>query len=79
MLDIKPSLPLPLQIYVIYSAGVKGIIRDLSGAPIAGAKVDIIGRNHGTNSTKHGEFWRLLLPGTYHLKVSIDSDYNILI
>ena len=52
-----------------FLSGVKGIIKDDSGAPIAGAKVDIVGRKFGRNSTEQGEYWRLLLAGIYNITV----------
>ena len=48
---------------------MKGIIRSQSGVPIAGAEVTVDDRIHPVRSTARGEYWRILLPGTYTLKV----------
>ena len=52
--------------------GVKGVVAD-SGTdiPIVGASVEIVGRDHPTNTTKQGEYWRYLLPGQYQMHVSV--------
>ena len=48
------------------------MIRDLDNKPIAGAEVGIIGRDsHATLTTEQGEFWKLLLPGPYQIKVGM--------
>lgn len=50
--------------------GVTGVILDEdTGKPIASAKLKIVGREMSFNSSKLGEFWRLLLPGSYQLQV----------
>jgi len=49
---------------------VKGIVRDASSqSPVAAATVEISGRLHTTQTTEEGEYWRLLLPGTYEINV----------
>jgi len=49
---------------------VKGIVKDASsGLPVAGAVVEIVGRRHSAKTTALGEYWRVLLPGDYVLKV----------
>lgn len=51
--------------------GVKGIVSDSEDdQPIKGASVVIEGREHPTNTTELGEFWRILLPGNYSMKVT---------
>ena len=60
-------------------AGVKGIIRSQSGVPIAGAEVTVDDRIHPVRSTARGEYWRVLLPGTYTLKVVFIQSYRICI
>lgn len=58
------------------AVGVKGIVSDaLTGAPVVKAKVKIEGRLHGLNTTVLGEYWRLLLPGTYRLEVDLIGLY----
>jgi hypothetical protein len=50
--------------------GVKGVVVDRSGAPIANASVRVLDRLHGAKTTAHGEFWRILLPGNYTIEVT---------
>uniref|UniRef100_V9IDN9 Carboxypeptidase D n=1 Tax=Apis cerana TaxID=7461 RepID=V9IDN9_APICE len=47
--------------------GIKGLVRDIDGQPIEGATIIVHGINHNVSSTNHGEYWRLLLPGTYYI------------
>lgn len=45
--------------------GIKGFVRDKDGKPIEKANVVVEGINHNVTTTANGEYWRLLLPGTY--------------
>ncbi|XP_033351181.1 carboxypeptidase D-like [Bombus vosnesenskii] len=47
--------------------GVTGLVRDINGQPIEGATIIVHGINHNVSTTPHGEYWRLLLPGTYNI------------
>jgi len=49
--------------------GIKGIVQDSSGTPIANAKVRVQGVNHDVVTSSKGEYWRLLTPGTYTVSV----------
>jgi len=49
--------------------GVKGFVKDQSAVPIEGAAMKIKGRDVGFQTTKEGEFWRILLPGIYTMEV----------
>ncbi|XP_012943223.1 carboxypeptidase D [Aplysia californica] len=49
--------------------GIKGIVTDNSGAPIANAKVKVYGINHDVVTSSQGEYWRLLTPGIYSVTV----------
>ncbi|KAL1140792.1 hypothetical protein AAG570_000720 [Ranatra chinensis] len=53
--------------------GVKGVVREkASGRSLAGARVSLEGTNRATtNTTPIGEYWKILLPGKYSLKVSM--------
>lgn len=53
--------------------GVQGFVMDASGAPIERAALKIKGRDVGFQSTRYGEFWRILLPGVYKLEVYCDG------
>ncbi|XP_021913626.1 carboxypeptidase D-like isoform X2 [Zootermopsis nevadensis] len=50
--------------------GVKGVVTDEDGNGIEGAQIGVLGILHNVSTTSHGEYWRLLLPGTYNLVVS---------
>lgn len=47
--------------------GIKGFVRRQDGEPIQGAKIIVEGINHNVTTTVDGEYWRLLLPGTYSI------------
>lgn len=50
--------------------GVRGVIRDMSThQPIHTTGLKIEGRDSYFRTTSRGEFWRILLPGTYELQV----------
>ena len=42
-----------------------GLVTDEDGNPIEAANIVIEGINHNVSTTSRGEYWRLLLPGTY--------------
>lgn len=43
---------------------------DEDGNGIEGAQVGVLGILHNVTTSSHGEYWRLLLPGTYDLVVT---------
>merc|ERR1711993_187122 len=49
--------------------GVKGFVKDERATPIEGASMKVKGRDVGFQTTKEGEFWRILLPGIYTMEV----------
>ncbi len=53
--------------------GLRGFVLNSSGGPIAGAKINVGGRNHPVKSAVDGDFWRLLVPGTYTITVSAEG------
>lgn len=52
--------------------GIKGIVMSqLTGKPIPNAILNILGRENTFNTTINGEYWKILLPGVYKLRVCI--------
>ncbi|XP_071520920.1 carboxypeptidase D-like isoform X5 [Panulirus ornatus] len=49
--------------------GVRGFVKDEYDNPVEGASMKIRNRDVGFQSTKYGEYWRILLPGFYTLEV----------
>ena len=56
---------------ITYHLGVKGLILNEYDQPIPSTQVMIDNRRPVINVTSSGEFWRILLPGIYTLKVKI--------
>lgn len=56
--------------------GARGFVMDENGNPIDKASMKIKGRDVGFQTTKYGEFWRILMPGMYKLEV---NNYVLLI
>ena len=56
--------------------GIRGFVSDESGKAVPGARVHVEGIDHSIRSTEHGEYWRLLVPGTYNVTVSADGYLN---
>lgn len=51
--------------------GIKGIVMSqLTDAPIPNATLSLSDRQSVIYTTKNGEFWKILLPGVYKLRVS---------
>ena len=51
--------------------GVKGLVLNENSQPIPSTQIMIDNRQPLVKVTALGEFWRILLPGTYTLKVEI--------
>lgn len=49
--------------------GVRGFVHDEFGNPVEGVGLKIKDRDVGFKTTRHGEYWRILLPGRYVLEV----------
>lgn len=49
--------------------GVRGFVTDRSGRPLENVAIKVKGRDAPFQTTKHGEFWRILLPGYYRIEV----------
>lgn len=51
--------------------GVKGLVKDSgSGQGIADAVIEVEGINHRVTTAGLGDYWRLLVPGTYTITYS---------
>lgn len=50
--------------------GVRGFVVGCDGTVIAGAKVNVLGRDHPVSTARDGDYWRLLVPGSYTIEVS---------
>ncbi|KAL3271052.1 hypothetical protein HHI36_021552 [Cryptolaemus montrouzieri] len=50
--------------------GVKGLVLDSEGNPVLDADVVVVGIDHNVTTSNRGEYWRLLLPGTYEIYAS---------
>ena len=54
--------------------GIKGfVLDDERSQPIVGAIIAIDGREHHATTYKDGDFWKLLLPGSYQVTVKADG------
>ena len=48
--------------------GIKGLVTDSNNNPVHNAKIEVTGRAKDIYTTERGEYWRLLLPGTYSVR-----------
>ena len=63
------KIPLLRMVVEIFK-GLKGFIRTTVGTPIFNATIAVKGIPHNVHSLKDGDYFRLLLPGTYEVAVS---------
>lgn len=47
-----------------------GFVKDEDDQPIDGARITVANRRHDVFSSRDGDFWRLLVPGSYEITVS---------
>ncbi|XP_058152686.1 adipocyte enhancer-binding protein 1 [Dasypus novemcinctus] len=47
--------------------GIKGVVTDQQGIPIANATISVSGVNHGVKTAGGGDYWRILNPGEYRV------------
>ena len=50
--------------------GIKGVVTNENGSAIQNAKIDVVDRSHSVYSAEGGDYWRLLVPGMYTVRVS---------
>lgn len=50
--------------------GVKGFVTNSNGTAVPYATIKVNDRNHGVQAAKDGDYWRLLVPGTYRVTAS---------
>ena len=69
-LDVEWTNNLDSMLCFLESAhsGVKGHVWDQDGCPVIGAFVILEDRDKSVVTSNRGEFWRLLLPGSYQIK-----------
>ena len=52
---------------------MRGLVTDSEGRPVAGAAVRVEERKKDQLTTRAGEYWRVLVPGTYRLRAFKDN------
>lgn len=63
-----------LKYMELVHSGVKGVVVDAkTKRPIRNARVFVGGINYQVSTTKRGEFWRLLTPGKYVIRVEAEG------
>ncbi|XP_078681338.1 carboxypeptidase D-like isoform X2 [Branchiostoma floridae x Branchiostoma belcheri] len=53
--------------------GVKGFVLTTDGNGISGASITVHGINHTVTSASGGDYWRLLVPGTYQVTATAEG------
>ena len=67
----------PLLAYIeLVHIGAKGTINNGAGNPIEGATITIAGNTHSISTDEFGDYYRLLLPGSYDITASKLSPYD---
>ncbi len=50
-------------------SGIKGMVRDERGKPLPEATVEVKGIDHAVRGTEEGDYFRLLSPGQYEVRI----------
>ena len=58
--------------------GIKGKVVDQDGNPLYGAVVEVVGKEKNMTTSKRGEFWRMLLPGSYSVKATHKNLFGVI-
>uniref|UniRef100_A0A6I8PG84 Adipocyte enhancer-binding protein 1 n=1 Tax=Ornithorhynchus anatinus TaxID=9258 RepID=A0A6I8PG84_ORNAN len=53
--------------------GIKGIVSDEQGIPIANATISVSGIKHGVKTASGGDYWRILNPGEYRVSARAEG------
>lgn len=62
--------PLLKYIELVHTTGIRGFVVDEKGRPLEGARVIVENRAKKIKTYKDGDFWRLLVPGNYTIRVA---------
>ena len=65
-----------LELIAEVHKGITGFVKAVDGSPIADATIDITGRDHPVTTAADGDFWRLLVPGAYTVKVTASGYHS---
>jgi len=57
-------------IELVHKSGIRGFVVDEKGRPLEGARIIIENRAKKIKTSKDGDFWRLLVPGNYTVRVA---------
>lgn len=57
-------------IELVHKSGIRGFVVDEKGLPLEGARIIIENRAKKIKTSKDGDFWRLLVPGNYTVRVA---------
>lgn len=52
---------------------MSGFVKSTKGEHLSGATIRVADRRHDITSSKDGDYWRLLVPGSYEITASADG------